>query len=283
MSAKLWKVGTSNAFNSTLNGGVLSTDATIVLASVVGLQAPGVIVVDRVDANSTATPALREYISFTGIAGNNITGCSRGLGGSTQQAHSSGAKVEETWSISHWNDFIDTFVVSHDSVGRIVSTANATLSSIRLLANFNASGATGIMSDLIIDRSLSISGSLNVSGASLNGNFGIHPTWVIPGGVSLATTSVGQPIPTPVGGQWQFFSMVLRTPASGASLIIDINKNGVSIFSDQNTRLLIPGGGTYVSTASIGTRGFVSGDIMSADIDSGGGSASELSIVGRGL
>lgn len=77
--------------------------------------------------------------------------------------------------------------------------------------------------------------------------------------------------------------MVLRTPASGASLVIDINKNGTSIFTDQNTRLLISGGGTYASTASIGTKGFTAGDILSADIDMGGGSGSDLSIIGRGL
>ncbi len=277
MAANIWKVGTSNAFNTTLNGGITAGDASITLASVSGIQAPGVLVIDRVDANNTATPTTREYISFTGIAGSAVTGCSRGLGGSSAQSHNSGARVEEVWSITHVNDFIDTFLVSHDAGGKIVSTSTATLSTIRLLTNLNASGAS------VIDGDLTIWNSLTLSGASINGNFGVHPAWVIGGAVSLATTYVGKPLPMPMGGTWRFFSMVLRTPASGASLVIDINKNGTSIFTDQNTRLLISGGGTYASTASIGTKGFTAGDILSADIDMGGGSGSDLSIIGRGL
>jgi len=276
MSANIWKVGTANAFNTTLNGGVSDTDSTIALASVTGLQYPGVLVIDRVDANNVSTPVTREYISFTGISGSSITGVSRGLGGSTDQAHNSSAKVEETFSVTHWNDFIDMYNVSHDATGKIVSTSTATLSTIRLLQNLNASGASGVISDLIINNSLSL------SGASLNGNFGINPVWVVGGAVSLASTSVGKPLPMPESGSWRFFSAVLRTPASGASLILDINKNGTTIFGDQNTRLLIAGG-TFVSTASIGTKTFSAGDIFTVDIDAGGGSGSDLTILGRGL
>ncbi len=277
MAANIWKVGTSNAFNTTLNGGITAGDASITLASVSGIQAPGVLVIDRVDANNTATPTTREYISFTGIAGSAVTGCSRGLGGSSAQSHNSGARVEEVWSITHWNDFLDTFAVSHDSTGKIVSTSTATLSTIRLLTNLNASGAS------VIDGDLTIWNSLTLSGASINGNFGVHPAWVIGGGVSLATTTVGKPLPMPASGTWRFFSAVLRTPASGASLLVDINKNGTSIFTDQNTRLLISGAGTFVSTASIGTKTFSAGDIFTLDVDTGGGSGQDLTVIGRGL
>jgi len=269
MAANIWKTGTSNAFNTTLNGGVAPTDATIALASVTGLQAPGVLVVDRVDANNVSTPTTREYISFTGIAGSSLTGCTRGLGGSSDQSHNSGAKVEEVFSISHWNDFIDTFLVAHANDGSLLPISTMTIS-------------TGNIIDTTLTN-VTVLNSLTLSGASLNGNFGIHPTWVIGGNVSLATTEVGKPLPMPMGGSWRFFSATLRTPASGASMLIDINKNFTSVFTDQNTRLYIPGGGTFVSTASIGTKAFNSGDIMSVDIDAGGGSATDLVIVGRGL
>lgn len=261
MTAHIWKVGTNNAFSTTLNGGITDTDVTINLTTTTGLQAPGVIVVDRVDANNTATPTTREYISFTGIDGNAINGCTRGLGGSTAQSHSSGAKIEEVWSITHWNDFLDTFAVTHDSAGNIV-TSTASITTLKSVDG-------------------SFTNSLNVSGASLIGNFPITPVWVVSGAVSLATTSVGPSIFMPQTGKWDFFSATLKTPASGASLVLDINKNGTSIF-DAGTRLLIAGSGTFVSTASIATKSFIAGDTFTIDIDSGGGTGSNLTILGRG-
>ena len=76
---------------------------------------------------------------------------------------------------------------------------------------------------------------------------------------------------------------MLRTPASGSSLVLDINKNGTSIFTDQNTRPTIVGGGTFVSTASIGTKTLNAGDIFTMDIDIGGGTGADLTVIGRAL
>lgn len=258
MSARLLKTATSNAFSTTLNGNIAAGDTTIALTSTTGLQAPGVLVIDRQDSVGTNTPTLREFITYTGISTNNITGVTRGVAGSQAQSHNSGGNVEETMSVTHWGDLVDFLTTSHDSAGNIL-TSLATISTVRVLTHLNASGA------------------------SISGRFPLHPVWVVSGGVSNATTSVGKPLPMPQVGEFQSFSMVLRTPASGASLFIDINKNGTSIFTDQNTRLLIPGGGTYVSTASIGTRTFVPGDIFTVDIDGGGGSGSDLTILGRAL
>jgi len=250
MTASIWKVGTSNAFSTTLNGGITDTDTTIALTTTTGLQFPGVVVIDRVDANSVSTPTTREYISFTGISGNSITGASRGLGGSTAQSHSSGAKVEEAWSITHWNDFLSAFAVSHDTTGKLV-----------------ASTAT-------------LSGMVNVAGASLVGNFPINPVWIVSGAVSLATTSVGPSISMPQDGAWKWFTATLKTPASGASLMLDLNKNNVSIF-EAGTRPIIVGGGTFVSTASINTKAFNAGDTFTLDIDTGGGLGTDLTLLGR--
>lgn len=257
MAAAIWKAATSNAFSTTLNGSISSSDATITLTSVTGLQFPGVLVLDRQDGNGTNTPLIREYISYTGISGNQLTGCTRGVAGSSAQAHSSGALVEETFTVTHWGNFLESYLTEHTSTGgHVISTA--TINTARVLTH------------------------LNVSGASITGNFPIHPTWVIGGYVSLATTSVGKPAPLPNSGIWKFFSAVLRAPVSGASLVLDINLNGTSIFTDQNTRLSILGGGTYVSTASIGTLGFTAGGILTVDIDNGGGLAQDLTVMGKG-
>ncbi len=259
MAAKLWSASTSNAFSTTLNGSITGADNTITLTAVAGLQFPGVLVIDRVDNNNVATPTVREYISFTGISTNTLTGVSRGLGGSSAQAHSSGGKVEEIMSISHWNDMVSFLNVSHDAAGNLVVSSTATIAVARVYTHLDASGA------------------------SISGQFPIHPTWVVSGYVSLATTAVGKPTAMPQKGQWQFFSAVLRAPASGATLILDVNKNFTTIFSDQNTRLMVPAGGTYVSTASMGVLTFVSGDVLSIDIDQGGGLGQDLVVTGKGV
>lgn len=130
MTATLWKASTINAFSTALNGNITDSDTTITLESVSGLQYPGVLVIDRVDLQGDATNSLREYISFTGISSNNITGVTRGLGGSTNQEHLSGAVVEEVISVSHWNDLLDSVLVEHNSDGThksaLVTTLKAT-------------------------------------------------------------------------------------------------------------------------------------------------------------
>lgn len=256
MSAKLWKSSTSNAFQTTLNGNITLSDNTITLTTVTGLQAPGVLVIDRVDGNGVATTTLREYISFTGISTNTLTGVTRGLGGSVAQSHQSSAVVEETISVTHWGDLLDFLAVSHDASGNIV-TANATISRVNVYTHLNAAGA------------------------SVTGNFPINPAWIIGGSVSQATTAIGKPLIVPQASMIQYFSAVTRTPVSGGSLLLDINKNGVSIFTDQNTRLVFPAGGTYVSTASIAIKSLLAGDILTVDIDNGGGTANDLTVVGR--
>lgn len=257
MSAQLLKGGTGNAFSTTLNGNIAAGDNSITLTDATGLQAPGVIMIDRQDVNGDDTPTVREYISFTGISTNTLTGCTRGIAGSTAQAHVSGALVEETFSVTHWGDLIDFLETSHDSSGNIVVSSTATVSVARVYTHLNASGA------------------------SITGRFPIHPGWVVGGLVSLATTSVGKPLPMPQAGLFEFWSAVLRSPASGAALIIDINKDGTSIF-DSGTRPTIPAGGTYVSTASIATRAFNAGNILTMDIDQGSW-ASDLTVLGRAL
>ena len=141
MAAKLWKVGTSNAFSTTANGSIGAGDTSITLTTATGLQAPGVVVIDRVDANGTATPNAREYVSFTGISTNTLTGVTRGLGGSSAQAHASASVVEEVWSVTQWNDAVDFMAASHDASGNIsVSTATIvtlTMGTPKLITSIN--------------------------------------------------------------------------------------------------------------------------------------------------
>lgn len=53
----------------------------------------------------------------------------------------------------------------------------------------------------------------------------------------------------------------------GASLIIDINKNGSTIWSTQANRLAIASGSTTVTQTSFDTATLAEGDVLTIDID----------------
>lgn len=274
MATTLWSAASSNAFSTTLNGSIDNVVTTITLTSVTGLPTTGgVLVIDRQDGAGNDTPSRREFVTYTGISGSDLTGVTRGVAGSTAQSHSSGALVEETMSVTHWNDAVSFLNVAHDSAGKITTSSTATISTARIYTNLNASGASAVVSDLTVTRLFALT-----SGASVTGNFPISPMWYAPGFASGASTNVMR-IPMPQAGTFQFFTMMTRTPVSTASLTIDINKNGTSIF-DTIGRLNILGGGTFASTASIATKAFNAGDIFTLDIDTGGNVA-DITVVGH--
>jgi hypothetical protein len=79
---------TWNAFETTLDGALSAGATSIALTSATNLRSPGYLVLEPDDA------AKREYISFTGISTNTLTGVTRGLaGGQSGTAHDSGKKV----------------------------------------------------------------------------------------------------------------------------------------------------------------------------------------------
>lgn len=127
MAAKLHRVPTINAFSTSLNGAITDSDTSMTLTSVTGLDtAGGILAIDRVNAGGTPTSSQREFVSYTGITTLTLTGLTRGLAGSTAQAHSSGAVVEALWSVTHVIDLIDFLEVSHASNGTIKSGATLT-------------------------------------------------------------------------------------------------------------------------------------------------------------
>ena len=268
MAVKLWDSASSNAFSTTLNGSLDSSQTTITLTSVTNLPTTGgILVIDRQDSAGNNTPTVREFISYTGISGSDLTGVVRGVAGSTAQAHSSGAVVEETFSVTHWGDLYDYLTAEHTLAGTHVMSAPS-LTNARLITSVNASGASMIATDLTVQR------YLNASGASLLGIPAVV-LWEIKATLSGATTILRTPVPIHRAGQWRYANFIIKTVASGVSAIIDISKNGTSIFNNVG-RPLINAGGTFSSTASIATKAFNQGDRFSIDYAGVGGSVTDL-------
>lgn len=101
-------------------GGVADASVTTVpLSSATNLATDtGVtVVIDRVDANGTATPSLEETVVGV-VSGSNLVSCVRGVEG-TAQAHSAGAVVEVLVTAKGYNDIIDGFLTAFNQDGTI--------------------------------------------------------------------------------------------------------------------------------------------------------------------
>lgn len=89
-------------FSTTLNvgGGINNSQTTgIVLTSVTGLPTDGGILC--FDWASTLDTSVAEYIEYTGISGNTLTGVIRGTEGLSAKAHSNGAVIAGVISQAH--------------------------------------------------------------------------------------------------------------------------------------------------------------------------------------
>lgn len=90
---------------------------TIPLASATNLPTDTavVVVIDRVNANGTATPATEETVIGV-VSGTNLINCVRGAEG-TAQAHSAGAVVEVLVTAQGLNDLMKGILVNHTQLG----------------------------------------------------------------------------------------------------------------------------------------------------------------------
>ena len=223
---------TENAAQFTLDSQLVQGGGTATLNQDVSsiAQSPGLVVIDRVDASGNSTPTKREYMTFTGVSTADLTGLTRALGGSTDQVHAVGAIVEFVPDVVWAQSIHDAIIKEHDTSGVHVSLASLQFISFPARAN---------------------------------------PVWYLPALQSGPSLGIGRPLKMPIGGTFEWFAMTLHNPISGASLVIDVNNGGVSIF-EASTRPAILGGGTFVSTASINTTAFSESDEMTVDLDNGG-------------
>jgi hypothetical protein len=235
--------------STTLSSGITDVATSANVSDATKIVSPCYLVIDRVDSAGTLkATSLWEYVKVTNVAGETLT-ITRAQGGSTGQAHSSGAVVEAIITSSMFEDWYNALNPEHTATGgHVIATASIT----------NAVIAGGIIANV------SISGLLNVSSASVVG-LGLNPTWYIPSLPSLATTGLGRPMTMPRAGTLQFVNVTLNANISQPTTLFDVNKNFVSIF-DAACRPKIAGG-TFVSTASIKTKNFSARDVFNVDYD----------------
>lgn len=267
---------TASFVQKTLSGAVTSSQTTITLNNTTNLQAPGTIVIDRVDSAGNLTPSAREIIAYTSINGNDLQNCTRGFDGSTAADHSDGAICETTLTAQGFASLVTTIATFADSNGYIRAIASPVSIGRADLIQMDVTSIASIADVRVGSR-------IDVSAASVTG-IGLYPVWRSSGAYSGATIAIGGLLVAPKVATLSWVSVITRTVASGASVVFDVMNNGSSVFAGV-TKPTIVGGGTYVSTASINTKAISPGQVLRADISSLGspGVITEVTIQGGTL
>lgn len=122
MAADLYYPTSKNAVQKTLASQLLNTATTgdaITFTDVDGVQnKPGVLVINRVDQNGSASPSSREFISYSGTSGNTVLIETRNVDGSASaKTHAIGSIVEFISDAVWAQRLIDQFLIEHSKAG----------------------------------------------------------------------------------------------------------------------------------------------------------------------
>ncbi len=140
MANQIYRTGTQNNLQYTLDSQIAAGATSLTLnQSVTGIViAPGVCVIDRIDSAGNKTATKREYKTFTGVSGAQLTGLAGGLAGSTDQIHAVGAIVEFVPDVVQEAMWYTVYTTEHNDLGQhtgiTVSTASLNILNAKQLA-----------------------------------------------------------------------------------------------------------------------------------------------------
>ena len=312
--ATLLQPPTQNAVQYTLDSAYNTSDSNLTLNSTLTgvVQAPGVCVIDRVDSSGNATPTKRDYFTFTGVSGTQLTGVTGGKAGSTNQSHSVGAIVEFVPDVVQQQAVYDVVTTEHTPNGVHASLPSVTfLQAIGIITSSQASLALVNALNLVTASQASIAlldvgTKFSVSGASVTGLWpssasgavltsignGIPPVYATPssgpagtGGLNAvfqvpgnlaSQANVGGLIPIPTTFTSQFLNAFVQSPASLASVSVTLLKNNAVVGV-----IAILAGATYASSASLSNTSLVASDELRININSTASLAADLSVLLR--
>lgn len=135
-----------DAANTTLNESLTASDTTITLTSVAGFPSSGEVLIES------------ELIRYTGVSGNDLTGCTRGMGGTTAATHSLGVEAHEVAASirpAAGPDQTSPFALKRDAVGKF----HALYKPVRSGRHYYR--AAGLFTDSTLDTA--IEGELDVA------------------------------------------------------------------------------------------------------------------------
>ena len=99
-----------NGLQTTLASSITNSVTTIPLTSTSGFPTAGLVTIDN-----------NEVVSYTGVSGSNLTGCTRGADGTTALSHSTGVTVGLTVVAKHHNALKDEVIAIETALGTNLS------------------------------------------------------------------------------------------------------------------------------------------------------------------
>src|SRR5258708_39831445 len=103
-----------NGLQTTLALAATNSDTTLTLASTTGFPTTGLVTIDN-----------SEVVSYTGVSGATITGCTRGADGTTAASHAQGVTVGLTVVAAHHNLLKDEVIAIETALGAGYAQASA--------------------------------------------------------------------------------------------------------------------------------------------------------------
>lgn len=212
----------TNYLTKTLSGAINDSANTITLSNTTNMTAPGYIVIDRTNSAGEASPNSREVVSYTGISGSDLTGCTRGADGSTARTHIDASLVETMLTVGMWNS-LATIVgkaVTNDGYLRpIASPMSISILQISTMINVSGASIVGIgTADPLTIKNISITSIASIAQANITQTFGTNAT-------ITARLNVGQ--------------VALNSIASAATAEFDIrNQNGNLVIRPGTSKLV---------------------------------------------
>jgi len=270
MASGLFKAPTINFKSTSLNGAIDDDDTTITVNSATNLQFPGYIVINREDSGGTATPDSREVVSYTGISGSDLTGCTRAEDNSTARSHADGSLVEPAYTVGMHNDQRDAINAEHAVAGTHSIIANATITT----TNINALRAASASITTINANKITAASDI----AGVGGQF----MWTRSGALATVQAATAGDTHFPMMYATKnltinsFFGSLISAP-SLAVLLFDIS-HGSTPTGDFATIFTSVGHidiGEYTTTSSaspaiLALTSLASGSLLRAEIDSHG-------------
>lgn len=229
-------------YSSTTGSFGTGTGETITPASVVGLPTDTRITLtfDRVDSQGNETPAKLERITGY-ISGGNFVIVSRGVDGTTEQAHTSPV-VEMIWNAADWNDMASAFLSEHSTSGvhTNITASTVSASSISTSGTATIGGALSVTGALTQTGEATFSSEVTFSDKRTgtvydSGNSGTSKTIDLTNGETQKSTLTGTCTYTLTNFEaGSYLTLFILVDGTGGYSAPTITASGVTFYHDDN-------------------------------------------------
>jgi hypothetical protein len=133
---------------------------------------------------------------------------------------------------------------------------------------------------LLTDQTAALALKANIASPSFTGTVTGHSTLMPFSRAGALTVAAGTSrVPMLWPGSFDGVAAMVNTAPTGSSLLVDVNKNGTTIFGTQANRPTIAAGATAATVGANTVTAFAAGDYLTVDVDSVGSTVAGSDLV----